>query len=111
MVRMRCVSFSNIMACRTAASRPLGMLYRFTPRPALPRTSLCKVELIYNGVALDLLGVGYETFPEDVRNRVVRQFPRANFKQEIAQAFFDGFGYKPQTTEYVQRGRLLAFHP
>jgi hypothetical protein len=50
---------------------------------------------------LDSLGVGYETFPEDVRTRVVRQFPRANFKKEIAEAFFNGFGYKPQTTEYT----------
>ena len=49
---------------------------------------------------MDSLGVGYEIFPEDVRTRVVRQFPRVNFKKEIAGAFLDGFGYKPQTTEY-----------
>jgi hypothetical protein len=47
------------------------------------------------------LGVGYETFPEDVRTRVVSQFPRVNFKQEIAEAFFHGFEHKPQTTEYT----------
>jgi hypothetical protein len=69
--------------------------------PGIAAYKPLEVELIYHGVALDSLGVGYETFPEDVRNRVVRQFPRANFKQEIAQAFFDGFGYKPQTTEYT----------
>src|SRR3979490_806887 len=56
-------------------------------------------ELLYNGGALDSLGVGYETFPEDVRTRVVSQFPRVNFKQEIAEAFFNGFEHKPQTTE------------
>jgi HD domain len=69
--------------------------------PGIAAYKPLEVELIYNGVALDSLGVGYETFPEDVRNRVVSQFPRTNFKQEVAQAFFDGFGYKSQTTEYT----------
>src|SRR6201992_248040 len=44
-------------------------------------------ELLYNGVALDVLGVGYETFPEDVRKKVVAAFPRVSFKRDIAQAF------------------------
>jgi len=69
--------------------------------PGIAAYKPLEVELLYNGVALDSLGVGYETFPEEVRTRVVSQFPRTNFKQEIAQAFFDGFGYKPKTTEYT----------
>jgi hypothetical protein len=69
--------------------------------PGIAAYKPLEVELLYNGVALDSLGVGYETFPEDVRNKVLGQFPRTNFKTEIAQAFFDGFGYKPQTTEYT----------
>jgi hypothetical protein len=69
--------------------------------PGIAAYKPLEVELIYNGVALDSLGVGYETFPEEVRTRVVRQFPRVNFKQEIAEAFFNGFGRKPQTTEYT----------
>ena len=28
-------------------------------------------------------------------------FPRANFKQEIAEAFFHGFEHKPETTVYT----------
>src|ERR1700758_1180911 len=69
--------------------------------PGIAAYKPLEVELLYNGVALDSLGVGYEAFPEDVRSRVVSQFPRVNFKQEIAQAFFDGFGHKPETTEYT----------
>jgi len=69
--------------------------------PGIAAYKPLEVELLYNGVALDSLGVGYENFPEEVRNRVLSQFPRTNFKTEIAQAFFDGFGYKPQTTEYT----------
>ena len=37
--------------------------------------------------------------PAEVRTKVVGQFPRVNFKQEIAEAFFHGFEHKPQTTE------------
>src|ERR1700704_3478400 len=69
--------------------------------PGIAAYKPLEVELIYNGVALDSLGVGYETFPDDVRNKVVSQFPRVNFKKEISEAFFNGFGYKPQTTEYT----------
>jgi hypothetical protein len=69
--------------------------------PGIAAYKPLEVELLYNGVALDSLGVGYETFPEDVRTRVVSQFPRVNFKQEIAEAFFHGFEHKPETTEYT----------
>ena len=69
--------------------------------PGIAAYKPLEVELLYNGVALDSLGVGYETFPEDVRNRVVSQFPRVNFKQQIAEAFFHGFEHKPETTEYT----------
>src|SRR3982074_3291527 len=41
-VRARCVSSSSNMACPTPVFRPLGTRYRFTPHPALPRTSLWK---------------------------------------------------------------------
>src|ERR1700694_5302940 len=48
-------------------------------------------ELLYNGVALDVLGDGYKTFPEDVRKKVVAAYPRVNFKHDIAEAFLHGF--------------------
>ena len=69
--------------------------------PGIAAYKPLEVELLYNGVALDSLGVGYETFPKDVRAQVVSRFPRVNFKQEIAEAFFHGFEHKPETTEYT----------
>ena len=57
------------------------------------------MELIYNGVGVDSLGINYQAIPEDLRKKVVAQFPRVNFHQEIAKAFFDGVGYRPKTTE------------
>jgi HD domain len=67
--------------------------------PGIAAYKPLEVELLYNGVALDVLGVGYETFPEDVRKNVVTKYPRVNFKQEIAKAFLAGFEHKTQTTE------------
>jgi HD domain len=67
--------------------------------PGIAAYKALEVELLYNGVALDVLGIGYETFPEDLRKNVVAQYPRVNFKQEIAEAFLAGFEHKTQTTE------------
>ena len=69
--------------------------------PGIAAYKPLEVELLYNGVALDSLGIGYETFPEEVRTRVVGQFPRVNFKQDIAKAFLGGFEHKTQTTVYT----------
>jgi HD domain len=67
--------------------------------PGIAAYKPLEVELLYNGVGLDVLGIGYETFPEDVRRKVVAQYPRVNFKQDIAKAFLGGFQHKRQTTE------------
>ena len=40
-----------------------------------------------------------ETFPEDLRKKVVARFPRVYFKEEIAKAFLGGFESKTQSTE------------
>jgi len=67
--------------------------------PGIAAYKPLEVELLYNGVGLDVLGIGYDGFPEDLRTKVVSQFPRVNFKQDIAEAFLHGFEHKTQTTE------------
>ncbi len=67
--------------------------------PGIAAYKPLEVELLYNGVGLDVLGIGYEHFPEDLRNKIVDQYPRINFKQDIAKAFLGGFEHKTQTTE------------
>src|SRR6195256_6812071 len=69
--------------------------------PGIAAYKPLEVELLYNGVGLDVLGIGYETFPEDIRTRVVGQFPRVNFKEEIAKAFLGGFEHKTDTTVFT----------
>jgi hypothetical protein len=67
--------------------------------PGIAAYKPLEVELLYNGVGLDVLGIGYEQFPEDLRKKVVAQYPRENFKQDIAKAFLGGFEHKTQSTE------------
>ena len=67
--------------------------------PGIAAYKPIEVELLYNGVGLDVLGIGYEGLDPKLRDKVVAQFPRTDFHRQIAQAFYDGFGYKPQTTE------------
>jgi hypothetical protein len=69
--------------------------------PGIAAYKPIEVELLYNGVALDSLGIGYETFPGDVRDKIVADYPRTNFKEEISKAFFDGFSHKPESTVYT----------
>ena len=61
-------------------------------------------ELLYKGVGLDVLGIGYEHFPEDLRKKIVDQYPRINFKQDIAKAI------RPGRPRVLQRGHLLLLH-
>lgn len=77
--------------------------------PGIAQYKQLEVELLFNGVGLDVLGIGYETFPEDVRKNVVARFPRSNFKQDIAKAFFGGFEHKTQSTEGTCNEDICAY--
>jgi HD domain-containing protein len=57
-----------------------------------------EVALLFSGVGLDVLGEGFDTFPADLREQIVAEYPRVNFKEGIVQAFFGGFAHKPGTT-------------
>jgi hypothetical protein len=57
-----------------------------------------EVALLYSGVGLDVLGRGLQQFPADLREKIVAQYPRRNFKEEFLKAYFAGFAHKPETT-------------
>jgi hypothetical protein len=67
--------------------------------PGIAAYKPIEVELLYNSVGLDVLGIGYEAFPSAVREKVVAQYPREDFQAQSAQAFLHGFEHKTQTTE------------
>jgi hypothetical protein len=57
-----------------------------------------EVALLFTGVGLDVLGEGFDKFPADLRDQIVAEYPRINFKEGIVKAFFGGFEHKPGTT-------------
>jgi hypothetical protein len=57
-----------------------------------------EVSLLFTGVGLDVLGEGFDQFPAELRERIVAEYPREDFKQGIVQAFFGGFAHKPEST-------------
>jgi HD superfamily phosphohydrolase YqeK len=57
-----------------------------------------EVALLYTGVALDVLGRGFDEFPSELREAILTQYPRNNFKQDFLKTYFAGFAHKPATT-------------
>jgi len=65
--------------------------------PEIPRYKEPEVELVTAGVELDVLGIGFDNLPADVRGEVVAAHPRTGFKEGIVDAFADGMRFKPDT--------------
>jgi hypothetical protein len=57
-----------------------------------------EVALLYTGVALDVLGGGFDQFPSELREQIVAEYPRKRFKEGFIQQYFAGFAHKPGTT-------------
>jgi hypothetical protein len=67
--------------------------------PGIPPHMHPVIALVTAGVEMDVLGIAFSEFTEAEREAVVRAHPRpSRFKEEIIQAFYDGFHRKPETT-------------
>ncbi|HWM48757.1 MAG TPA: HD domain-containing protein [Xanthobacteraceae bacterium] len=66
--------------------------------PGIPKYMRPEVALLNSGVLLDVLGVGLEQFPKDIREEIVARYPRTNFKKGFIEEYFAGFAHKPATT-------------
>ncbi|MBR0911594.1 HD domain-containing protein [Bradyrhizobium japonicum] len=66
--------------------------------PGIPKHMGPEVALLNSGVLLDVIGVGFDQFPADVREEIVAKYPRTNFKEGFIQEYFAGFAHKPATT-------------
>jgi HD domain len=77
--------------------------------PGIPQYLHPVVALVTAGVEMDVLGIDYASFTDSDRNAVVQAFPRrANFKEDILQAFYDGIRHKPETTFGNVKADVLA---
>ena len=66
--------------------------------PGIPKYMGPEVALLNSGVLLDVIGVGFDHFPVEVREEIVANYPRINFKEGFIQEYFAGFAHKPATT-------------
>jgi HD superfamily phosphodiesterase len=77
--------------------------------PGIPEFMDPVVALVTAGVEMDVLGIRYETFADEDRERVVQAYPRTpHFKEDIIQAFYDGIRHKPDTTFGNVKADVLA---
>lgn len=67
------------------------------------------VALVTAGVEMDVVGFKYDDYTEQEIEQVTSQFPRSsNFKEEIIQAFYDGFKEKPDSTFGTVNADVIA---
>jgi HD superfamily phosphodiesterase len=77
--------------------------------PGIPQHMHPVVALVTAGVEMDVLGIGYNTMEDELRDAIVRQFPRTpHFKEDILQAFYDGIKHKPESTFGNVKADVLA---
>jgi len=77
--------------------------------PGIPKFMHPVVALVTAGVEMDVLGLTYSEYPDQVREAVVSAFPRTlRFKEDIIQAFYDGIHNKPETTFGNVKADVLA---
>jgi hypothetical protein len=66
--------------------------------PGIPPYMRPEVALLNSGVLFDVLGVGLDKFPAELREEIVARYPRINFKKGFIEEYFAGFAHKPATT-------------
>jgi hypothetical protein len=80
--------------------------------PGIPPYMGPEVALLKSGVLLDVLGVGFDQFPAELREEIVARYPRINFKKGFIEEYFAGFAHKPGTTfGTVNAGVVERFIP
>lgn len=66
--------------------------------PGIVEYKEAEAVLLNEGVALDIVGRGYEQLSETTRREIVAHFPRTDLKKLIIPTFYEGFKHKPHTT-------------
>ncbi|HMF72463.1 MAG TPA: HD domain-containing protein [Flavitalea sp.] len=77
--------------------------------PAIAAHKEAEVALLNYGVALDVVGKGYQRLSKEHRKEIIKQFPRTGFKKEIIPTFFEGFKHKTDTTYGTINADICAF--
>src|SRR5882724_7527072 len=77
--------------------------------PGIPVHMHPAIALVTAGVEMDVLGIGFDEFPDAQREAVVATYPRTpRFKEDIIQTFYDGMKDRPDTTFGTVNADVLA---
>jgi HD domain len=77
--------------------------------PGIPQHMHPVIALVTAGVEMDVLGIAFSEFTEAEREAVLRAHPRpGRFKEEIIQAFYNGFKDRPDTTFGTVNADVIA---
>ena len=63
----------------------------------IPKYRTEPIELVYEGVNVDVLGIGFQEVADSEREEVLAAFPRLNFKEVMPRTFAEAIFHKPQT--------------
>lgn len=67
--------------------------------PGIPEFMDPVIALVTAGVEMDVLGIKYNDYDAEIREQIVKEYPRTeHFKEDIIQAFYNGIKSKPETT-------------
>jgi HD superfamily phosphodiesterase len=84
----------------------LGIALHTTP--GVPEFLDPETALVTAGVETDVLGIGRDDLPAEVRDAVTTAHPRPDFKRRILQAFTDGVRNRPDSTFGTVNADVLA---
>ena len=102
----------DFLRSRGIAERDIEMVWTaiaLHTTPGVPPHMHPVIALVTAGVEMDVLGIAFSEFTEAEHEAVVRAHPRpGRFKEEIIQAFYDGFHHKPETTFGTVNADVLA---
>ncbi|TXG96236.1 MAG: HD domain-containing protein [Nevskiaceae bacterium] len=77
--------------------------------PGVPEHMSANIALVTAGVEMDVLGIAYQDFTHQQRDHVCEHHPRGDsFKENIIEAFKDGFIKKPLSTFGTVNADVLA---
>jgi hypothetical protein len=91
-----------------AAVRKVWLAIALHTTPGVPEFLDPEIALVNAGVKTDVVGIGRDYLPAEVRDAVTAAHPRPNFKRRILRAFFDGNRHRPHSTNGTINADVMA---
>jgi hypothetical protein len=91
-----------------SAVRKVWLAIALHTTPGVPEFLDPEIALVNAGVKTDVVGIGRDDLPEEVRDAVTAAHPRPDFKRRILRAFFDGNVHRPHSTYGTINADVMA---